>query len=249
VPGVPQDNFPRINITGFSSIGNDRSRPALTRVTAYQLVDNLTWIQGRHYLKFGVDIRRSYSNNASGEFSFGPLQTGISASAQTGNPFASFLLGQGSSFQLLPGVSTYLSFPSNGFYIQDDFKVTSRPTVNLGVRYEPSFHFVKNTIALLISIPSAASWNFAGQNGNPRHFYRNDWNNLGPRFGLAYRATNATILGMSYGMYFASAQSPLTPGPARSSFSICPKLRAYGAGVPESAALHPVLLSRRRVRF
>jgi hypothetical protein len=117
IPGVPQDNFPRINITGFSSIGNDRGRPAIARVTGYQLVDNMTLISGCHYPKFGFDLRRSLSNNfnptnASGEFSFGPLQTGISTSKSTGHPVTSFLFGQGSGFQLLPGVSTYLSCPS-----------------------------------------------------------------------------------------------------------------------------------------
>ena len=68
----------------------ERSRPALTRVTSYQIVDNMTHIHSRHYLKFGFDLRRSYSNNynptnASGEFSFGPLQTGISTTGASGH--------------------------------------------------------------------------------------------------------------------------------------------------------------------
>ena len=163
IPGVPQDNFPRINITGFSSIGNDRSRPALARVTSFQLLDNVTIIKGKHYLKVGFDFRRSYSNNynptnASGEFSFGPLQTGISTNNRTGNAFASFVLGQGSGFQLLPGVSSYLSFPSNDFYVQDDIKISPRLTLNLGARYEPAFHWVENTTASRNSIRSADRW-------------------------------------------------------------------------------------------
>ena len=96
----------------------------------------------------GADLRRNYSNNynptnASGEFSFGPLQTGISTNNRTGNAFASFLLGRGSGFQLLPGVSTYLSFPSYDFYVQDDIKLTSRLTLNVGARYEPAFQLVE----------------------------------------------------------------------------------------------------------
>ncbi|MBI4472445.1 MAG: carboxypeptidase regulatory-like domain-containing protein, partial [Acidobacteria bacterium] len=72
IPGVPQDVFPRINITGFSSIGNDRSRPVLLRATGVQMVDNFSFIRGRHFLKLGFDLRRSYMNNfnptnASGE--------------------------------------------------------------------------------------------------------------------------------------------------------------------------------------
>jgi len=234
IPGVPQDNFPRINITGFSSVGNDRSRPALLRMTAYQLIDNATVIKSRHYLKFGFDIRRSYMNNynptnASGEFSFGPLQTGISGNNRTGDAFASFLLGQGSGFQLLPGLSSYLSFPSYDVYVQDEIKLGQRLTLNLGLRYEPSFHFTEKYDRITCFNPERRTLDFAGQNGAPRHFYVNDWNNLGPRFGLAYRLTGTTILRAGYGMYFASAPVASNPGtpleapfPYARSFTISP---------------------------
>ncbi|MBI3683159.1 MAG: carboxypeptidase regulatory-like domain-containing protein [Acidobacteria bacterium] len=217
VPGVPQDNFPRINITGLTSIGNDRSRPALARVTSYQLADNLTVIRGRHYLKFGFDFRRGLSNNynptnASGEFSFGPLQTGISSNSRSGDAFASFLFGQGSGFQLLPGLSSYLSFPSYDVYAQDDFKVSQRLTLNFGLRYEPAFHFVEKYNRITHFNPQRRLLDFAGEDGNPRHFYPNDWNNAGPRFGLAYRLTNSTIVRTGYGMYFASAPVASNPG-------------------------------------
>lgn len=234
IPGVPLDVFPRINITGFASIGNDRSRPAVLRMTAFQLADNATWIRGRHYLKFGVDFRRSYMNNynptnPSGEFSFGPLQTGISTNSRTGDAFASFLFGQGSGFQFLPGVSTYLSFRSYDLYIQDDFKVSPKLTLNLGLRYEPSFHFVEKYNRITNFNPERRSLDFAGQNGAPRHFYPNDWNNLGPRFGLAYRLMPSTVVRLGYGMYFASAPVASNPGtpleapfPYARSFSIPP---------------------------
>ncbi len=247
VPGVPQDNFPRINITGFTSIGNDRSRPALARVTAYQLVDNLTVIHGRHYLKFGFDFRRSYSNNfnptnASGEFSFGPLQTGISTNNRTGDAFASFLFGQGSGFQLLPGVSTYLSFPSYDVYVQDDFKVSQSLTLNFGLRYEPAFHFVEKYDRITHFNPQRRLLDFAGQSGNPRHFYTNDWNNVGPRFGLAYRLTDTTILRLGYGMYFSSAPVASNPGtPLEAPF---PYARSFALTAPAFPSLPLFTLSR-----
>lgn len=247
VPGVPQDNFPRINITGFSSIGNDRGRPAITRVTSYQIVDNMTHIHGRHYLKFGFDFRRGYSNNynptnASGEFSFGPLQTGISTAGNTGHPFASFLLGQGSGFQLLPGVSTYLSFPSYDVYFQDDFKITKRLTLNFGVRYEPAFHFVEKYNRLTHFNPQRRLLDFAGEDGNPRHFYKNDWNNLGPRFGLAYRWNDSTVIRMGYGMYFSSAPVASNPGtPLEAPF---PYARSFALIAPAFPSLPLFVLSR-----
>jgi hypothetical protein len=247
IPGVPQDNFPRINITGFSSIGNDRSRPALTRVTSYQLLDNFTLIKGRHYIKLGFDFRRSYSNNynptnASGEFGFGPLQTGISTNNRTGNSFASFLLGQGSGFQLLPGVSTYLSFPSYDVYFQDDIKVTSKLTLNLGVRYEPAFHWVEKYNRITHFNPERRALDFAGEDGNPRHFYKNDWNNVGPRFGLAYRLTGATVIRMGYGVYFSSAPVASNPGtPLEAPF---PYAQSFAIPSPAFPNLPSYVLSR-----
>ena len=247
VPGVPQDNFPRINVTGFSSVGNDRSRPALTRVTSYQLVDNMTHIHGRHYLKFGFDLRRGLSNNynptnASGEFSFGNLQTGISTTNGTGHPFASFLLGNGSGFQLLPGVSTYLSFPSYDFYFQDDFKVSKRLTLNFGLRYEPAFHFVEKYDRLTHFNPQTRLLDFAGENGNPRHFYKNDWNNIGPRFGLAYRWNDSTVIRAGYGMYFSSAPVASNPGtPLEAPF---PYARSFALTAPAFPSLPLFVLSR-----
>ncbi len=217
IPGVPQDVFPRINITGFASIGNDRSRPGLLRMTAYQLLDNVTWIRGRHYLKFGFDFRRGFMNNynptnPSGEFSFGPLQTGLTGNSRTGDAFASFLFGQGSGFQFLPGVSTYLSFPSYDLYVQDDFKLSTKLTLNFGMRYEPSFHFVEKYNRITQFNPERRSLDFAGVEGAPRHFYRNDWNNAGPRIGLAWRLQPDTVVRMGYGMYFASAPVASNPG-------------------------------------
>jgi hypothetical protein len=206
-PTLGQDFPAKLGIPGQFPAGEyyrlqlDRKRsrrPALTRVTSFQLLDNMTLIRGRHMLKLGFDFRRSYSNNynptnASGEFSFGPLQTGISTNNRSGHPVASFLLGQGSGFQLLPGVSTYLGFPSYDFYVQDDLKISQRLTLNLGLRYEPAFHWTEKYNGITHFNPERRSLDFAGQNGNPRHFYPNDLNNLGPRFGLAYRLTSANV--------------------------------------------------------
>lgn len=247
IPGVPQDNFPRINITGFSSVGNDRSRPAIARVTSYQVIDNMTHISGKHYLKFGIDFRRGLSNNynptnASGEFSFGPLQTGISTAGNSGNAFASYLLGQGSGFQLLPGVSTYLSFPSYDAYFQDDFKVSRRLTLNFGLRYEPAFHFVEKYNRLTHFNPQTRTLDFAGENGNPRHFYKNDWNNIGPRFGVAFRLNDATVIRTGYGMYFASAPVASNPGtPLEAPF---PYARSFALTAPAFPSLPLFVLSR-----
>ena len=113
-------------------------------------MNNFTLIRGRHFLKAGFDIRRGthrpYSpTNASGEFSFANTQTANLAGGRVsgGNAFASFLLGLGNGFQFLPGLRSELSVWSSDVYVQDDFKVSPRLTVNVGVRWEPGLHFTE----------------------------------------------------------------------------------------------------------
>ncbi|MBI3263277.1 MAG: carboxypeptidase regulatory-like domain-containing protein, partial [Acidobacteria bacterium] len=150
VPNVPPDVFPRINITGLTSIGTDRSRPNSSLASSIQIVDNFIAIRGRHLIKGGFDFRQStyrpYSpTNASGEFSFTATQTANLAGGRTsgGDAFGSFLLGLGSGFQFLPGLRSVLSVPTFDVYVQDDFKVSPRLTINAGVRWEPGFHFTE----------------------------------------------------------------------------------------------------------
>ncbi|MEK7751991.1 MAG: TonB-dependent receptor, partial [Acidobacteriota bacterium] len=217
VPNVPEDVFPRINISGLTSIGNDRSQPSVLRAVSYQLADNFILIRGRHYLKAGFDLRRSYMNNygptnPSGEFSFSALQTGLLNVSRSGVAMASFLIGEGSGFQFLPGLSSYLQFPSYDFYFQDDFKLSSRLTLNFGVRYEPAFHWIEKYNRISSFNPGKRTLELAGVDGAPRHFYRNDHNNFGPRFGLAYSLTPRMVARLGYGVYYTSATVASNPG-------------------------------------
>lgn len=264
VPNVPPDVFPRINMTGLTSIGTARSSPSSSLATSYQIVDNLTVIRGRHLLKAGFDFRRStyqpYSpTNASGEFSFTATQTAnlVGGRPTGGDAFGSFLLGLGSGFQFLPGLRSGLSVPTFDAYIQDDVKVTSRLTINAGVRWEPGFHFTEKenrissfdpqaTCAQQSRLmqgtsaqvncarfaPGATTLMLAGVNGAPRHFYRNDWNNLGPRLGFAFSVRPRTVMRAGYGISYATPATASNPGtpleaafPWARSFSVPPVAR------------------------
>jgi hypothetical protein len=246
VPNVPPDVFPRINVTGLTSIGTNRNNPNSSVATSYQIANNFTWIRGRHVFKLGFDLRHSTSRpysptNASGEFSFSATQTANLAAGGVsgGDAFGSFLLGLGSGFQFLPGLRSVLSVPSYDLYVQDDFKVTSRLTLNAGLRWEPGFPFTEkeNRISSFNPLapcaersplmqgtsaqvscarfaPGATTLLMAGVDGAPRHFYRTDWNNLGPRIGLAFTPDPRTALRAGYGIYYttpASASNPGTP--------------------------------------
>jgi hypothetical protein len=104
------------------------------RMNTYQFGDHFSWFKGKHNFKFGAEyygltIERGAANLEEGLLGF--------SAAQTGNAFASFLLGRPNTTQTPEGLP--LTFPKaqrGGAYINDDWKVTSRLTVNWGVRYD-----------------------------------------------------------------------------------------------------------------
>jgi hypothetical protein len=110
------------------------------------------------------------------------------------------------------------------------------------VRYEPAFHFVEKYNRMTNFNPVKRTLDFAGEDGNPRHFYTDDWNNIGPRFGLAFRINEATVLRAGYGMYFASAPVASNPGtPLEAPF---PYARSFAITAPAFPALPLFVLSR-----
>ncbi len=182
--GVPQ-----VAITGFSTIGGATNLPQDRRDNTYQFVDNLIWIRSAHTLKFGVDIRRFQSNlyfisQGRGIFNF-------NATANTptsGHPFADLLLGVPTSTQRNPrGPSTYSRTSSFNVYAQDDWKVNSRLTLNLGLRWELNTPMTEKYNTIASFDPKTAQIRAAGQNGVPENLFKYDYNNFAPRIGFAWQ--------------------------------------------------------------
>ncbi|MGA3325980.1 MAG: carboxypeptidase-like regulatory domain-containing protein [Terriglobia bacterium] len=135
--------FPIINFAqgGYYALGvNNGVLSAQNRVA---INDHLTWVKGKHTLKFGYDLRdqqyTNYALNSSGTFTFGNAETsGISTSVtQDGNSFASFMLGQIASVN----AAVIVAFPRwnthyQALYAQDDFKVSRTLVLNLGLRWD-----------------------------------------------------------------------------------------------------------------
>ena len=138
-PLPPGDASPSFKISGFTTASGGAS--SISQTSTYQIIDNLTLTKGKHTYKFGVDYRylsalytNVFANNRMGSYTFNNSVT----KSIVGNAFASFLLGIPDS----DGMATVLNPNSNGYapsyagYAQDDFKVTSRLTINYGIRYE-----------------------------------------------------------------------------------------------------------------
>ena len=190
--------LPSIAVAGFFGGGalalGDGQQPFVSRVNhVWQVADDLTWISGRHSLKFGVDVRReamniAFINRPNGDLAFN--------GGFTGNAAADFLLGlpslaRATTKQAIQDGSGWLF----AGYVQDDFRITSRLTVNLGVRYELPTPFIDKNDAITgfrtgqqsTVYPNApAGLVYAGDAGVPRGIVPTDKNNFAPRLSLAW---------------------------------------------------------------
>ena len=186
--------------------------------TGWTFVDTLTKIRGTHTLKFGYDhrIKRGNSfqkNRPSGELNFSSGLTGNPQSpAGTGNSYATFLAGAVSDAYVTTHVGQSLHGYTLAAFFQDDWKVTRRLTLNLGLRYDfqqqpverwdgsSNFDpFLRDSVSGLMGATV-----FAGRDGQPRAFRKNDYSDWGPRFGLAYDLTGRgkTVLRGGYAIFY-----------------------------------------------
>ncbi len=213
ITGMGDFNYPQI-----SGLSGDRvSFPTLGYTandmgagTAYQLVDTFSWIYGKHSLKFGFDYRWNglnwRTNAGPGQFNFGSDITGLPGFNQTGHGFASMLLGEVTSASVPVDQPVGSQFPMYSWFVQDDWKVNSRLTVNIGMRwdYQPQgtekydrlHNFNPSLMDPKYGIPGAIEFagNGQGRDGK-RMFYSNCLNcTWAPRLGFAYSVPNQGIL-------------------------------------------------------
>jgi outer membrane receptor protein involved in Fe transport len=210
--------IPNVNVSAYTTglpwfdfspspswIGTSPFTPSLIGYTNWEESDNLSLLRGRHSIKLGFDMHRKDNNTASNFFGKGAY---IFTPFFTGNAFADFLTGRATEIQqtLTPGV-TGLRAQEYGAYIQDDFKVTPRLTLNLGLRYDlfPGAYEDYNRLANLDPVTGMVE--LAGKDGAPRNFIPTDYLNFAPRFGFAYALTPDTVLRGGYGISYVNANN------------------------------------------
>lgn len=223
ISGLAGYNYPEIN-----GLGGDRvSIPTLGYQAddmgagnAWEILDTLSWIRGKHSLKFGFDYRWNglnwRTNTGPGQFTFSSDITGQPNFNQTGLGFASMLLGQVTSASVPVSTPTSSQFPSYGAFVQDDWKVSPRLTVNIGMRwdYQPQgtekYDRLHNFNPALTDpkygMPGAIEFAGSGPGRDgKRTFYSNCLNcGWGPRLGFAYQLPDTfkmTVRG-GYGIFY-----------------------------------------------
>ncbi|MFN7922581.1 MAG: TonB-dependent receptor [Bryobacteraceae bacterium] len=209
-----------VTINGYASplVGFSASLPWARSVTSFGIVNNFSKTFTKHIVRFGVDIRRERNDllqtqtfNPRGVFDYQPGQTGDSGNtARTfANAFAAFLLdAPNSSGRDLPIV-----FPARreliwNLYVQDKFQVSSKLTIDLGVRMErergsrprfaggfSNYNYLNNTLEL------------SGLGSNPINIADSN-NNFGPRLGIAYRMNEHTVIRTGYGISYFQRRMP-----------------------------------------
>ena len=198
----------------------NRSIDTLSPSRTYNLNEQLAWINGGHNVKFGFQYllakyARFDCNGCSGEVSFATATTGNPGlSTRNGSSYAAFLLGLASGGNFNYSADIEFFFPYYAWYVQDDWKLTSRLTLNLGLRYEISYpkqesNFQNSNFNPSIPNPGAGgllgALEFAGdgpgRSGKAR-FQDTRYNSFGPRVGIAYQLTPSTVLRAGSAIYY-----------------------------------------------
>jgi hypothetical protein len=172
----------------------------------YELLDNFSWVVNRHTVKAGIDLQRVTqfiyaTNSARPTITFNGTYTGIG--------LGDFLLGyvqNGNTSQ--QQLDSIIQNVYQG-YVQDDWKVTPKLTLNLGVRYELSTpfrenrdrqsNFVLDQGPCFLQVVQAKD---AGRCDVGRELVRRDYNNFAPRVGLAYQANAKTVIRSGFGIFY-----------------------------------------------
>jgi hypothetical protein len=226
---VDRQMFPRFGASGFVNLGGNDHR--YSTFNTFTLLSNLSRIVGNHTLKFGWEGRLIRANvweaRSAGTFNFSPGFTQgpnpNQASSTAGQSIASLLLGTGTTGNVL--IRNWKNVASqsyyHGFYIQDDWRVTQKLTLNLGVRYDLDLPRTERYDRMNWLDPYARSplsgrvpglgelyggVRFVGVDGNPRSQFHKDLNNLGPRLGFAYQADSKTVIRAAYSHIFGPSR-------------------------------------------
>lgn len=194
----PVKTLEGIQVSGFFNVG--QTDPASFIRNQYTISDDLTWVRGKHSISFGGsvlrgDVKLRNQFRTSGSFGF--------TADVTGNALASYMLGYVRTFTQGFGEFKDNVMTTYSLYVQDDYHVTRRLTLNLGLRWDPYVPWLETrdrTAQFSVSdyqagrhssvyVNAPAGLLFYGDPNVPRAGLKSAWNNFAPRIGFAYDAT------------------------------------------------------------
>lgn len=226
---------PRINLEQYTDFGTRNQRYNVSTTLSFQ--PSLSWTAGKHSLRFGGDLRDIRVNSASASFLYGGGQFGFTrdftarfpgiAQTDSGSAVAALLLGYPSNGVIQSAPRVAYRWGYYGWYVQDDFRISQKLTVNLGLRWDVEgspterynrmnrgWNFGAADSRLATAARSASSADcpactnltggllFAGVNGESREAFNTDYDHWQPRIGAAYQLDEKTVLRGGWGRYY-----------------------------------------------
>ncbi|HZR57521.1 MAG TPA: TonB-dependent receptor [Terriglobales bacterium] len=233
-PGVPFNSqiggLPSLSFSdGTVGIGSSGYLPSVEKQNSFVFNENLSWTRGRHAVKFGTEIRHEQFTifqpaSPRGSMSFGnDFTDNPEAPGTGGESVATFLLGipDGGSITSLHNVDYRRQIYA--FFAQDDFKISQRLTLNLGLRYElfttikeahneqANFDFATQSLIVPAGQNAQLTPTLAGQipilrNGTPG-LISPDLNNFAPRIGMAYQIDPKLVMRAGFGIFYGGQEN------------------------------------------
>jgi hypothetical protein len=243
---------PRLNISGYSGLGLNENTLRRQLNNNYQAALTFTWVRGGHVVKTGAQVRANQFDvfnpgaDFTGNYNFNGEVT--SSTRTAGNPvnaLADFLLGRIQTVAYeVPQPNTGRRNHNLGAFVQDDWKVGSKLTLNLGVRYEyESPVFVDNDSYSRLDIQTGKLL-VAGRNATRTLNLEADKINFAPRVGFAYTLDDKTILRSAAGLFYGQVFSNLGGVVRYPGFTVRQSFPDLGVGVAQPFTLsegHPLL--------
>ena len=244
---------PFIQIGGYASVGDPITGPRYTYQNTFDLSGSLSWIHGRHELKFGGGYRRDQINAlqgiaTNGFFVFAGIPSAAGfiyndgfANYLSGNPVV-FLQGGGN-------FSREIRARALDAYAQDTYKVNSRVTLNYGLRYELPFPATENHNMVNLFVPNAQSTVlpsappgllYPGDPGVPAGLIATQKSAFAPRVGVAWdpRGSAKTVISAAYGIFYEPYYTG-EGGPLQDPVSAPPYLKTQQIGFPVNSFANP----------
>jgi len=208
------NGVPLFQPAGYRNIGDRSFAPDPRKQDVRQFVDTFSWNKGKHALKAGVNIRNliqytGITNFARGVYTFNGQFTRAVAGTQTaGDGLADALLGLTSNAQLSTALDNRRIGWSHEVFLQDNWKVSAKLTLNLGVRYEYQSPIVEqnNRVANFVVDPADREFGNVifprGDGVEQRSFRQRNFSNVAPRVGFAYQIAAKTVIRGGYGIFY-----------------------------------------------
>ena len=219
IPGLPTDptvagGLPSTSIGGgFTAFGRQSTNPQWQNPSVLDPKVNYSWVKGRHSLKFGYEFEHIWmevqdSNPLYGSFTFGKGYSTVPGStAKADNYWADFIFGATNNYALATYFKAHLLQTMHSAYAQDDWHLTPKLTLNLGLRWEYGSPYADQYNHLSNFDPTAsttASAILLAKNGGVynRTLVNPDLADWAPRVGAAYSLTPKIVLRGGYGISY-----------------------------------------------